>query len=379
MLALSVAASVWTGPADASVSAGANQLGTRLPQAIAATPVMSPFNIKEIPTSLAAAINARRGIDGLLETVSPFRFGGGTEDRAHAIDCLAAAAWYEAGDDADGQRAVVQVVLNRTRHPAYPKSVCGVVFQGSQRRTGCQFTFTCDGSLHRRPSTAAWTRALGVAQAALAGAVDRRVGTATHYHADYVLPYWAASLRKVSQIGAHIFYRWPGTWGSRRVLEETAGGGEPSMALLIRRSALPASGAPIPSVPVPASAGAPAQEPTTALALALPTPATAKPSSTIMTVADRQVGAGRWAVDAVNRCAGRAACLVLAYRDDEELARNRTAEAAARETPLFLFVRDAGSGMTVALWDCEQVPRPSAGQCLPQSGPALTRLLRDRG
>lgn len=113
-----------------------------------------------------------------------------------------------------GQRAVAQVVLNRVRHPAYPHSVCGVVFQGSERATGCQFTFTCDGSLARPRNAVGWNRALGVAAAALAGYVERSVGTATHYHTVWVFPYWQSSLTKITTVGAHIFYRWSGSWGT---------------------------------------------------------------------------------------------------------------------------------------------------------------------
>jgi hypothetical protein len=104
-------------------------------------------------------------------------------------------------------------VLNRVRHPAYPKSVCGVVFQGSARPTGCQFTFTCDGALRWSPQPALWRQAQDVARRALAGFVDKDVGTATHYHAAYVVPYWAPTLVKMTQVGQHIFYRWTGPWG----------------------------------------------------------------------------------------------------------------------------------------------------------------------
>lgn len=133
-----------------------------------------------------------------------------------AVDCLTAAIYYEAASESDtGQRAVAQVVLNRVRHPAYPKSVCGVVYEGSERRTGCQFSFTCDGSLARKPSRSGWDRARGIALAALAGYVERSVGTATHYHTSWVVPYWAWSLDKITMVGAHIFYRWRGYWGRR--------------------------------------------------------------------------------------------------------------------------------------------------------------------
>ncbi|WP_421933791.1 cell wall hydrolase [Phenylobacterium sp.] len=145
----------------------------------------------------------------------PFKLKtGGVLDEARAIDCMTAAIYYEAAwESLDGQRAVAQVVLNRMRHPAFPKTVCGVVFQGSNRTTGCQFSFTCDGSMNRQPQEAAWLRARSVASAALNGYVMKKVGTATHYHANYVAAYWSPSLVKVGTIGAHIFYRWTGGSG----------------------------------------------------------------------------------------------------------------------------------------------------------------------
>lgn len=136
--------------------------------------------------------------------------------RRSSIDCLTAAIYYEAGQESEkGKRGVAQVVLNRVRHPAFPNSICDVVYQGSQRQTGCQFTFTCDGSLTRTPSRAGWEAARRIALAALSGAVEPSVGMATHYHADYVVPYWASSLAKIAQLDHHIFYRWTGGWGRR--------------------------------------------------------------------------------------------------------------------------------------------------------------------
>lgn len=132
-----------------------------------------------------------------------------------ALDCLTAAIYYEAGAEAaDGQRAVAQVVLNRVRHVAYPASVCGVVFEGARLPTGCQFTFTCDGSLARVPSEPGWRRARAIAAAALAGYVHEPVGLATHYHADYVSPHWAPKLVHLTTVGPHIFYRMPGGTGA---------------------------------------------------------------------------------------------------------------------------------------------------------------------
>ncbi|MEP9404017.1 cell wall hydrolase [Sphingomonas silueang] len=149
-------------------------------------------------------------------------------DRMRSIDCLADAIYYEAGNEpVEGQRAVAQVVLNRVRHPAYPNSVCGVVYQGAARRTGCQFSFVCDGSLARARTPAGYARARGVAETALAGYVYAPVGWATHYHADYVVPYWAAGLTKVATIGAHIFYRWPGRQGTGAAFVDRYAGREP--------------------------------------------------------------------------------------------------------------------------------------------------------
>lgn len=127
--------------------------------------------------------------------------------------CLTLAVAYEAaGEPLAGQQAVAEVVLNRMAHPAFPKSVCGVVFQGWRRTTGCQFTFTCDGALRRRLLPRTLTAARAVADAVLSGEAPRRVPGALNYHADYVHPYWAPTLDRVTKLGAHIFYR-PQTGG----------------------------------------------------------------------------------------------------------------------------------------------------------------------
>jgi spore germination cell wall hydrolase CwlJ-like protein len=163
----------------------------------------------------AEELNALRPVAKLpIRPMRPFLLTAGAQDRARALQCLSQAVYYEAArEPLKGQQAVAQVVLNRVRHPAYPKSICGVVYQGAARATGCQFTFTCDGSLAWAPEPGLWRQAQGVANRALAGFVDRQVGSATHYHANYVAPYWAPTLVKMTQVGAHIFYRWTGPWG----------------------------------------------------------------------------------------------------------------------------------------------------------------------
>lgn len=150
---------------------------------------------------------------GPLHAAQRFVLTGSALDQRRALLCLTQAVYYEAGfEPLEGRRAVAQVVLNRLRHPAFPKSICGVVYQGAGSGT-CQFTFVCDGALYRRPAADAWREAEEVARAALSGYVETSVGEATHYHADYVAPRWAPLLAKVAAIGQHIFYRWPGEWG----------------------------------------------------------------------------------------------------------------------------------------------------------------------
>ena len=166
---------------------------------------------------------------GALQPARPFVFKPASEaDRRRALRCLTQAVYYEAAlEPTDGQEAVAQVVLNRVRDPNYPASVCGVVFQGAERNTGCQFSFTCDGALSQAPVGWAWDRAAKVAERALAGHVATEVGTATHYHADYVHPWWSPTLNKITQIGAHIFYRWKGVYGESAAFRQAYAATEP--------------------------------------------------------------------------------------------------------------------------------------------------------
>jgi len=177
----------------------------------------------------ALRLNAATQGDAVVAAAPPFAFRPQSDaDRQRALRCLTQAVYYEAALEPDeGQAGVAQVILNRVRDPNYPSSICGVVYQGAERNTGCQFTFTCDGNLARTPVPWAWERAKRVAERALAGAVAAKVGSATHYHADYVRPWWAPSLTKVSQTGAHIFYRWPGAAGAVASLSQSYSGREP--------------------------------------------------------------------------------------------------------------------------------------------------------
>jgi spore germination cell wall hydrolase CwlJ-like protein len=207
------------------------------------------YYLDDLPNVLAAADPAQaeetgpalpRPATGILDPGPAARalaLAGSMTDRARAQHCLTLAVYYEAASEPDpGQRAVAQVVLNRVAHPTYPDTVCGVVFQGSERRTGCQFSFTCDGPLARKPARMWWDRAAAVARAALAGGVYAPVGLATHYHTVQIHPYWASSLDHVGTIGAHRFYRWRGAAGRLAAFSDPYRGGEPVAAPAARRA-----------------------------------------------------------------------------------------------------------------------------------------------
>jgi spore germination cell wall hydrolase CwlJ-like protein len=214
-----------------------------LPQSVAAQPAPAdlvlpePAAIQNVAPSEALAINATIPLTGGPNpSAAAIAFKGlGAIDRMRSLQCLAEAIYYEArSEPEEGQRAVAQVVLNRVRHPAYPGSVCGVVYQGPMRAGGgCQFTFTCDGSMRFSPFGADWLRARRLAAEALAGKVEASVGLATHYHTHQVLPAWATRLAKIAIIGNHNFYRMLGAWGQPSAFSQRYSGREPSSATII--------------------------------------------------------------------------------------------------------------------------------------------------
>ena len=177
----------------------------------------------------------------------PFILRAKAGEREEAVKCLTTAIYYEAAlEPREGQEAVAQVVLNRLRHPGYPKSVCGVVFQGSDR-PGCQFSFACDGSMARQPAAWAWRDSRDVATKALDGYVMKDVGTATHYHTSWIMAGWAPTLLKVRQVGSQIFFRPLGPEGEPSAFTERYQGGETRMSKvsLIGKAEAAASAPPV--------------------------------------------------------------------------------------------------------------------------------------
>ena len=129
--------------------------------------------------------------------------------------CLANGIYFEARSESlRGQAAVAQVILNRVRNPAYPNSICGVVYQNDGWLNRCQFSFACDGRKKRIESPAAYKTAQEIAMAVTAGKIFLpEVGSSTHYYAAYVSPGWARSMKRMTRIGLHIFYRtYGGGW-----------------------------------------------------------------------------------------------------------------------------------------------------------------------
>ena len=190
-----------------------------------------------LPTNVQTFVDLMTDLDPRdnLETVSSLT----TE-----ADCMAEAIYYEARSESlAGQLAVTEVVMNRVASDFYPNSVCGVVYQGSTRRTGCQFSFTCDGSMDYQPRGDAWDRAQHISAHVLTGgARSTLTGDATHYHTDYVSPYWHHGLVKTKTIGTHIFYRFPETgreWAAARHRQQIAfGGARPGPGNAIRQASL---------------------------------------------------------------------------------------------------------------------------------------------
>lgn len=344
-------------------------------------PVVAPAIIPEIPEDKARAINASIPFsDAPNPPAVPYRLVARGEDRERAIDCLAAAMWYEAGTDWDGQRAVAQVVVNRSRHPAFPKSICGVVFQGAERDTGCQFTFTCDGALTRLPPESLWRRTRSSATEMLEGRVFRPVGLATHYHTDWVAPYWNARMEKIVAVRTHLFFRWPGGWGRPVAFQAKPVSAEAVMAPLSRLSAAHRSGYGGAGAMDDGSLGLAVGAGSIGAASLAPTgPAFASRDvrGGTLILADEEGGnfllalqpgvqSGTYALAAADLCASRPACRVLGW-PSPALVPSSIPEAGSEGSGLgFHFIRR--NGQDHVRWDCRRYERPSPQQCLSAPG-----------
>ena len=306
---------------------------------------------------------------------APFAFAGNGVDRERATGCLALAALAEAGQGDADQRAVMQVVLNRVRHPAFAKTVCGVVFEGSERATGCQFSFTCDGSLARSYTPAAMGAARRRAAEALGGYVHAPVGNATHYHADYVWPWWSPQLDKVAVEGPHIFYRWRGFWGTAQALAARYRGGEPDPLGLERQAeAVERPDLPRPSFSEDGTAtrtimAGDGDRPRVVERADAPTVPSSGDPRVHFVLVTREDAPDALVERARALCRGEGFCQVYGWSESAAIPSALPLAAEARQALRFSFLPARSGNGEAIFFDCQIFPAPSQGRCLPRARP----------
>jgi spore germination cell wall hydrolase CwlJ-like protein len=328
---------------------------------IGSPPAVDPLIFKQVSEEEARKANAQTPFaTGPIPAALPFRIKGSATDVARAVDCLAATIFYEAANEPlAGQMAVAQVVINRTRHPAFPKTICGVVFQGHERRTGCQFSYTCDGSLARRPSDATWARLQSLSRSMLGGAVYAPVGLATHYHANYVLPVWSSKLDKLRIEGAHIFYRWTGVWGTPRAFRGAYLGGEglfPKLAglSLVHRTGDPALDGQLGSFVAVSDAALDAATSET----------TAGSDGQYIIKVDPALDPARLPDLAARLCGVRDYCKVMAWTSAAQMPKGFPVSDGQFSSMAFSYLRNREQGFEKPLWNCAIFARADKKQCV---------------
>ncbi|MEO8723090.1 MAG: cell wall hydrolase [Sphingobium sp.] len=342
-------------------------------------PLVEPLVIKQLPPDAARTINAAVPFSAAPNPPARrFVFAGLPDDRARATACLAAAQLYEAGDDPTGQRAVAQVVLNRLRHPAFPKSVCGVVFQGAKRATGCQFTFTCDGALARGPAPAAWGRAMALAAHMLSGLVDGQVGYATHYHTDWVVPYWSSSLDKIAQVRTHLFFRWTGWWGTPPAFLRQVSDNEPKIPQLSALSPVHSGAAAsvLPGAQAAALIGGDAVQIANAPLLTVDASkagrliggarlvAASPTSNAFILEIPSTLAQSDYPAIARAYCSGRTECRIMAWRAGKGTPKGFPLDPPALASMIFSYIHNADSGLQRMLWNCDLIPQTGGHKCM---------------
>lgn len=333
-------------------------------------PLAAPLAVPD--GSVAAAIRFTNGripfASGGLATPLPFLLPvtSGT-DWGRAVDCLAAAAYYEAGNGDIDERAVAQVVLNRVRHPAFPHTVCGVIFQQSDQSTGCQFTFTCDGSMTRRqPTPQAWNHARRIAEEALNGRTEPRVGHSTHYHTDWVLPAWSHQMDKIAAVNTHLFFRWRGARGEPGAFAARYAGGEARIAKMAMLSPAHIT-EPLVVTPVRDSPSAPppfAQQANATVAVEkLPDHGLPPDPDIFLMMLKADAGSDSFLQVAQRQCAGRGYCKFIGWTDVRRKAQQLPMPGSAIDAISFTFTRTS-RGPDLARWNCSEFPRSDPAQCL---------------
>lgn len=292
---------------------------------------------------------------------------GNALDRA--VDCLAAAVWYEAGDHVAAQRAVAQIVLNRARHPSFPHSICGVVFENAAS-SQCQFPATCAAIINGAlPGPAEWARARAVARAAIGGAVEPAVGLATHYHRASLVPVWRDAMVKLGGEDGLLFYRWPGYWGSTAAYgDNLLSANEPRIAAMVRLSAAHAPTGPAPVAEPGETPGHLTERRDEALRLLSPGHSDIRHSANdavtrIELLRDTSAEPANDLRRALALCHGRNRCLVYARPG-----------TASRPALGFLYMTDHRHGPATGWWNCAATPAADRKHCLPsRSGSRIAK------
>lgn len=336
----------------------------------------------DLEKDAARAMNAAVPFaDVVIVAAPPFmsKLDGIDRDRARA--CLAVAAVFEAGEKVNDQSPVMQVVLNRVRHPAFPNSVCEVVFQGADAPSGCQFSFTCDGSMTRyKPGARALANAMQLAEWMLTKGVDERVGHATHYHTDWVVPRWSPKLNKLAKINTHIFLGWTGFWGQKKAFRERAGDTEALMPQLAGYSV--AHGDDIDRIDLDAEEWA---ELNAIDAATLQSPSgdnssgradlAARPAAFFIPTKKLTFGEGmtpgRWALDAAAACGDLPDCRVVGWGEPSRTPGLLDRASISRSPPDLVFVQNLRSRIQIAYWDCAKWGKASTSKCLGSSSERL--------
>lgn len=329
--------------------------------------------LSELSPDDARTLNARIALAAIGPgNAKPFVFRGSAADRTRARDCLALAGMAEAGSGDGDQRAVMQVILNRVRHPAFSNSVCGVVFEGSQRPTGCQFSFTCDGSLARNYGDSLWDASRRRAQELLGGAIYAPVGNSTHFHADYVYPWWSDKLDKVAQIGPHIFFRWRGFWGTAKALSARYGGAEPDPMALRATAEAVAAANPLPTLLESGMAmrSITAETVSETASQEGEGPRATSPGAGVHFVLIASTDSPADLIERARQlCDGAGYCRVQGWTDASDIPARLPITDDARRTLRFSLVRAAGGDGEAVFFDCRVFSAPGTGTCLPSARP----------
>ena len=141
--------------------------------------------------------------------------------------CLAKNIYFEARNESlKGQVAIALVTLNRLQEARWSSEVCDVVYDNNQ------FSWYWDGLSDRPRNYASYDSIALVASAMLdsdTAMYDFTHGS-THYHADYVEPYWTEYMVRKAKIDTHIFYYEPVVQTTARLQRKLTGNGKASAA-----------------------------------------------------------------------------------------------------------------------------------------------------